>query len=61
MTYGYTVYQVVLQRLRTPTTPRPKKRTLLSRREVLTPYPIGTTVTRSHAVDDKRIDRVGQV
>ena len=46
---------------RTQTTTRPKKRTLLSKRGALTLYPIRTTVTRSHAVGDKRIGRVGQV
>ena len=46
---------------RTQTIARPKKRTLLSGTEALTLYPIGTTAIRSHAVGDKRIDRVGQV
>ncbi|CAN0272105.1 unnamed protein product, partial [Scytosiphon promiscuus] len=33
----------------------------LSRSEALAQFPIGTTVTRSHTVGDKQIDRVGQV
>jgi len=46
---------------RTQTVARPKKRTLLSRRDAPTLFPIETTTTRSHAVGDKRIDRVGKV
>ena len=45
----------------TQATARPQKRTPLSRREALTLFPIGTTATRSHAVGDRQVDRIGQV
>ena len=43
------------------TTARRKKRALLSRREALAQFPIGTRVTRSYAARDRQVSRVGQV
>ena len=45
----------------TQKTARRKKRALLSRREALAQFQIGTKVTRSYAVGDRQVSRVGQV
>ena len=45
----------------TQTTARRKKRALLSGREALARFPIGSRVTRSYAAGDRQISRVGQV
>ena len=45
----------------TQKTARRKKRALLSRREALAQFPIGTWVTRSYAAGDRQVSRAGQV
>ena len=45
----------------TQTTARRKKRALLTRREPLAQFPIGTRITRSYAAGDRQASRVGQV
>ena len=45
----------------TQPTARQKKRALSSRREALAQFQIGTKVTRSYAVGDRQVSRVGQV
>ena len=45
----------------TQTTARRKKRALLSTREALAQFPIGTRVARTYAAGDRQVSRVGQV